>query len=772
MKKMFSVLLVITMMLSVAPIGFAASELNCWSGQYSSVSFEGRDAVKVDGNVTVNTGMSFKGVVNLTADVYATAGATISLEDASGNQAGVITLANGKINDTDTAYNEEDWNTLSIFAMTGTKKYQVYLGETFVCEGNVSTAVLPSKVSISGSELYIDNLKITEMEKSSQYVAEDLNSEYKSSNFLSADIGKTLGGHENWAIEYWGNTGLVPNVTYQAAEFNGERVARFKSYAGDEGGNGIPAVRIARGINADKKNRIIDAKFYYPSKIDGVDNEANMSIYLDGAGQKDLISLKSEGISYDSLGNVIQKNAFPKDKWFTLRIEILYESQSYDVYIDNEKVNAYPIRIDGVTYGELPGFDCINLQLHYDSEATTEVYMKDFKLSYLSALENIEVFSENFDSETAKFTLTDGYTTESMTVPSGLTLTSNATTANGHEGKGRLYNGQIDPPYDSTYEFARVTEKAPLGTTDFATYEDPSKGWAYEANQKTDARFHSSQLDLSGAEQVTVKFKFYNAAMLRRRSNAAAFDGMIVTLDKELVNNGAQAKSVARPALYFWAYNSVYLYDKTEFASREANAAPAGSPLVYHGETTGGVRKWYDAELTITPGVAEPYTLTVNGITLNYASNGNLTAEDIAELKYLSFAIASVQGGCYYIDDVSVTKSAPKAKSYVKSLYEEAIKCFSEELVRSAVATVNISEGKIDSVSISYASEISKKSKVYVAVYDGNALSEVAVFNREASGIYNAAEKDLSVNEGSLIKVFCFENSSLAPQGIFQVVKN
>lgn len=155
MKKLLSLFLALMMVFSLVNVGFASSAatINGWSGNYSVEAYSGRDAaVKISNSAAVlDPAMSFSGVVMLTADVYASSGGTISLEDGSGNQAGVITLADGKINGTQTSYSVDGWNTLKIFAMTGIKKYQVYLGDTFVCEADTTKNVIPSLAEFSSS---------------------------------------------------------------------------------------------------------------------------------------------------------------------------------------------------------------------------------------------------------------------------------------------------------------------------------------------------------------------------------------------------------------------------------------------------------------------------------------------------------------------------------------------------------------------------------------------------------------------------------------------
>lgn len=768
MKKLLSLFLAMLMVLSLTTVSFASETANGWSGSYSVEAYGGRnDAVKVNGTAVLDTKMTFKGVVMLTADVYADAGGSISLEDNSGNQAGVITLADGKINSTEIAYSVNEWNTLKIFAMTGIKKYQVYLGDTFICEADIENAVSPTKVSVSSSgDLYIDNLKLAEMEKSAKYADGDLTENYVGKNFASVDSGASLKGVEDWEIS-GSNSNNYKFYSYTAGEFSGERVAMLKTdYWPDLTTSCY--LRLSHSLNTDKKNHIIEGKFYFPSECDSFDNTAALSLFVRDTNGTifELIALNEGNIIYNSLGGVVQNNVFLEDDWFSLRIEILYETQSYDVYINDTKVNAYPIGFNNVTYGEMPAFSQLNYQLSYQTAKTTPtiVYAKDFKMSQFGEMRNVEVFSENFDSDTSKFTYTDGLTTEEMTGPVNLSLISNSTNAKGDSGKGRLYNNK-----NFKWNYKRVTEDCPLegGFAEGDSIDNYAAsnidGDNYEPRLRVDSRYHSDRLDLSGAQAVTVKFKFYNAAMSRHKTSYYAIDGMYVSLNKEITGTD-NAYNIAMPGLYFYRFADVYLNDRT---SDRANAA---NKLTYQSNGTQGVRTWYDAELTITPGEANPYLLTVNGKQKSYAANGTLTADDVAKLKYLCFANEYYYGGCYYLDDVSVSKKVVASKDYIKSLYQDSYKCYSENTVRDAVAVISLDGGKIDTVRISNASEVSDSSQVFVAVYDGTSLSKVAVFEKKTDGIYEAAEKNLSVGENSVVRVFSFANGTLVPDGIFEAV--
>ena len=108
MKKIISLYLTILMVLSIASVGFAKSPngvsaegWNGWSGNATTEInpiTESGTVVKVNGTAVVDPAMRFEGVMELTAEVYAPQGGSISLKNSKGQSAATLTLTDGVIN--------------------------------------------------------------------------------------------------------------------------------------------------------------------------------------------------------------------------------------------------------------------------------------------------------------------------------------------------------------------------------------------------------------------------------------------------------------------------------------------------------------------------------------------------------------------------------------------------------------------------------------------------------------------------------------------------
>ena len=771
MKKLLSLFLALMMVFSLVNVGFASSAatINGWSGNYSVEAYSGRDAaVKISNSATVlDPAMSFSGVVMLTADVYASSGGTISLEDGSGNQAGVITLADGKINGTQTSYSVDGWNTLKIFAMTGIKKYQVYLGDTFVCEADTTKNVIPSLAEFSSSgDIYVDNVSINQMEKKNAYPDSDITYSYKSSDFTGVEIGRRVWGLEDWTeiCEY--NTG----VWYDVAEDEG--VGRAIKMANTPNGSQVSSSRnmIRHAISTEKENNIFEMEFYIPSEVESgtgkIPNEAEIKIYARNTSMtaKGIIGIYPDNIAYNTYYH--QRYAMPKDRWFKLRIEALYEQQGVEIYVDNTKITPYPIpMLESGVYGSMPALSNVDLFLADNRAVPTLAYMRNIKFGQAKGEIVEEVFSENFNSDAAKFNYTRGKTDYGADFDT-LSLTSNATMVTGATGKGKLYSTRI---VNSDYA-TRVTESCPIvipSGDSINNYID-SAAKSETAYVQDDARFYSNAFDLSGASDVTVKFKFYNAAMSRRAGQNFAIDSMRMELHKDIIDANSAIKNVARPHLRFYRYDLVIPYD----------ANTESTELVYHSNGTNGVKTWYDAALTITPGASTPFNLNINGRTTSFGSA--FTADELSEYKYLSFEMESDYGGCYYLDDVSVSKKLATGEDYVKSLYSvDKIKTYTDtvSLPKEAEAAVEITftDGKynsgapkagykVGSVNVMN-KDIADDSKIVVATYNkDNQITDITILDKQESGVYDVTSKNMSVTADSKVKVFNLKDmSTLTP---------
>lgn len=769
MKRLISVVLVALMVLGMANVGFAKNTSGAWSGSYKVAEYEGRNnAVNVKGEATLDPAMSFSGVVMLTADVYAKEGGTVSFEDGSGNKTGEIVLANSKINGSEVSYDTSKWNTFKIFAMTGVKKYQIYLGDVFVCEAETLKNVVPSIVKFNSADMYLDNISISQMKKDEPYSSSAITYSYES-NFTEASVGTRAWGLEEWMEAPESGTG----VTYLISDDVGIGKAIKMENMPNTEQTGSSRNMMYHSTGSGKENHIFDLDLYIPDKVkkDGeqIANKATINIYGRGGDNRanSLISIYPDYIRYD--GYYGQNYTVPKNRWFNIKIEALYEQQGINIYVDNVKINPYviPLLNNGI-YGSMPEIARFDIYLRDNSEVPTVAYLKSVKLGQIKDEITQKVFTENFDSDTAKFTYTQGRTVYADDSFNTLSLTSNATTAAGETGKGKLYSTR-----NKDGNRTRVTEDCPIvipSGDSINNYLD-SEADSTTIYMKEDARFYSDAFDLQNADKVTVEFKFYNAAMSRHSSDFYAVDEMRVNLHKDIYDSSSDISAIARPYLRFNRFQNVYMYDKGK------NFEP---DLVYHSEGTNGVRKWYDAKLTITPGTSKPFSITVNGRTQEFGDTAVSTYE-LSQYKYLSFNMDPEVGGCFYLDDIAVTKSFKADKDHVKKLYStDTVKTFTNmvsESASEASVEVTFTDGKYTSgmpktgYKVGKVNVINKAiadgNKIVAAVYDDNKVTGVAILDRTENGVYDFSSKNMAVTDSSKVKVFNFENmSTIKPIGL------
>lgn len=799
MKKLLSLFLAVIMMLGIATVGFASAEISGWSGDYSVAegpqdAAERNATIKISqGTATLDAAKAFTGVVQMTVDVYAQNGGSVTLKDSGGNTAGTITLENGKINGTDTAYEINAWNTFKIFALTGVKKYQVYIvkndKDVFVCENAVQNAVNPIKAEFTSSgEMYIDNVNISQMKKTAMYPNSDITWTYRGGTFPSISTGADkninvedgfyLGGDTRSYVNYYGYDDPALGRYMKMSSYVNESIVRPSD----------AKLELMHKINQEKKNHIFDMELYIPSHIANTSYNKSGEMVTNGTvenhpeiqfGIRDVVDEKAF-----SLLNMTKKElrrsyyawdySVPVDDWFNLRFEVLYESQLFNIYIDGIQVNSIslPLSYDG-KYGDLGELKYFYIQLYDNLNSPAEVYMRNLNLGYINGERTEEVFSENFNDNTSKFVYTAGALIQEdggdVAHPDFimLSLDSNTSTATGETGVGRLHSKHAN---DQSFQY-RVTEDAPLDlnlvnvplTGENEKYIDTTAK-ASTFYYARDARYHNeTAMDLSDAESIDVSFKFYNAAMSRRTTNGAGYDSMAVMFTEQETDNDNYAKAVASPYLRFFRF--MYFDVK-----QKGNYLINPEAFTYHTDGVNGVKKWYDFNMKIVPeDLNSQYKFTINGNSTSVSPQTHITKADLAKLKYINFAIDDDNGGRFYIDDIVISKLVKLASDYIKNYYSvDVAKVYEDNIsmpaAQGASVEINFTDGKyisgvpmngykLNNITLTN-KEVLDNGKLIAAIYDGGEMTEVAIMDKKADGVYTLADKAISVTGTSLVRLF------------------
>lgn len=746
--------------------------------------------VEVNGRAIYDSATSFRGVVMLTLDAYAPNGGIVSLEDASGNCAGSFTLADGKISGTEIAYDTDSWNTFKIFAMTGTRTYEIYAvtteGDNRVLSGSQSgTCILPGRVMFEGNGLQIDNIKLEEMKKESAYLSSELNNIY-TSDFSTLADGTAIGGNEGWAVDNADDS----NYMHQATTFEGKKVLKM------EKANLVSKQHQLRKTLNVQETVVIDMKLYedttydtmYDSNDDGVaDKAAGRVPLVMGLRCKDSKGTVSvHGMSLLDLCNgavTLGKHsysvagAYIPGNWFDFKMEIMLESQSMDVYVNNTKINSSPVYLVADAGGHKV-FDYIS-QFYFQLSKTSGLgvwYAKDIKISGVTDGYTETVFSESFDSATSKFT----HTTTNASY-NNLKLDSNQA-GGGKSGVGSLYSWYKATSNSTAKKVVYVTDDTPLTKEDIIAEKNLTEftslsaaGYTFKEEGSTNDTdyeyFSSDSFSLAGADRAVIKFKYYHPASVRTTdTNPAGYTNSLLYF--RLAGQDTLSTSNA-----YTAYDTRMGYNTLDHSTAKTSVTS------YAGKTDFvRVKEWTDVTITVDPDAAKDFSITSNGKTATI--DMGMTAEQLQGMTELDFYLRSRFGGKFYLDDVSVTKLTDKKDSWLKDSYT-SYRTYECDITRENVPEIELKEvvfsdadgeygvpvanGQVKSVTVKKNNgEISDGTKLLVAVYSGDEMTDCGVSGEIAKADLSDGSEtytftDVEVAADSTVKVFWLNMNNLTP---------
>ena len=843
MKKILSLFLTVLMVLSIASVGFAKSPIgvsaegwNGWTGNATTETnpiTESGMVVKVNGTATLDPAMRFEGVMALTAEVYAPNGGSISLKNSKGQSAATLTLANGVINGSETAYSTEAWTTYKLFVMTGTKSYQVYTTaggvDTFVCNGTVDDIIAPTKIEFTGIEMYVGKVTLDEMEKARPYPDYELTTVYEM-NMSDFSEGLVKGKYNgvNWLNNRTTETTYVDtkktedtsdDITYQSrtsfvkGNYYGADAIRAKNTGADvEGVTYTTETNELTMYKTVSGNVVYDLKLYIPTTVDdGVANKAELMLNTRDTSGIMLVKLSAEnGLFAGPVFNYDRHIDLPKDKWFDLKLEILREMQGMNIYIDGVKMNEWVVELDNTDgIGDLTRFPFV---LTNAKEYAGEIYFRDLKLSTVSSTGGVvtrTLLEEGFDTAstaaaggTEQFVYTDGYTTTETAADQNMKLDSGVT-AYDRSGVGKLKKYEKANYSGTTYTNIIVSEDADStlkGVEALKPYEDTTIPEAANdgVNSLPDARYYNqTPIDLTGADEVTVTFDFYSPGISRRVTNSNSTtvmdDRLTVYLTDEAVKDAVLSSANSHP--YIEVSNRVTLSDMSV-----ATTSTGASVNIREKTSYSAFKAWKSFELTLRPGVElasssvvyKPFKIAGSEISGNtktkVPTRDGLTRDVFESLKYLSLGVNGQTGGLFYLDNLKVVSTTKLGEDYVKGYYVATeLRSFESDLTRDEIkeleyAEVRFTDGKlvdglpseiyktIDRIIIKENREVADDAKVIIGVYKGDALETAKALDYEEDGIYDVSSENISVDADSRVRVFYWSMGGLNPIDTFDAI--
>lgn len=780
MKKMLVALLAMTMILSSfgavhADVGTAVTG---WSGDgVYAVNPDGTDDVlKLTNGKTAELALKSFGAGGalVTVNFYAAAlqTSTIALLPNGKEETphGSITLsADGKVNGA-ASYTAASWHKAQLLVLPGTDQYEVYLDGKFVAAGTAHIPGLPGvpgKLKVTaGGDLYLNNVKIEKVQKQ---LDTGMNAAY-TSDFSGAAIETALSGKDGWTtptatedVEYTVAADPAPG---EAAAANVVKIVR-KTKDGN--------IRMTKKIDLTSHDVAVEA-WVYQTAYEAV-NEANaLNIFLRNGQnrQVQLVSLLRNNVyigmnpTYGQTGAAATfRDQYKAGQWVKVRAELVGETGSLNVYVDNKLVNEVPVGTKQLHNGSGDSMEAESAQLDFGEfagykELDFEVknapgiwYVKDIKVEQGEDVSGeVTLFDEDFEGNDAAlaFAHEGGNGTDQYL---NLTPVNNA-----------LSDSDISRKVGYLADLTYVSNKGTVHYLEDGSEQDTS---AVKQNSKTQeyytADFSNALSQVKNLKQLKLSFRHYTSALARKNGSTNTIrDTLQIGLSK---NAGAYSEDIGGEPRFFVQSGNIIstMTHASKPVMRNIIAKPAKSERVWN--TTEMV---YD---NLTGGV----TITANGTTKS-ADENNAPLQYMAgkgtELKHLNLQIGRVHGGGFYLDDIKVTAVCDVAKTNVKDDYTAA--AFLADAIQENPFSLDsvVTDGNtVTAVKLTKQQEASGDVYLFVASYSATGMIQCAVEKVDAQ-----LEKQQTVSlsnvidtEGaSKIKAFLFDGD-LVPLARLYTVK-
>lgn len=781
MKKMLVALLAMTMILSSfgAVHADAGTAVTGWSGDgvYAVNPVGTDDVLKLTNGKTAELALKSFGAGGalVTVDFYAAAFQTSTialLPNGKEETHGSITLsADGKVNGA-ASYTAARWHTAKLLVLPGTDQYEVYLDGTFVAAGTAHIPGLPGvpgKLKVTaGGDLYLNNVKIEKVQKQ---LDTGMNAAY-TSDFSGAAIGTALSGKDGWttptATEDVKYTVAADPAPGEAAAANVVKIER-KTTSGN--------VRMARAINLDSNDVAVEA-WVYQTAYDAA-NEANaLNIFLRNGQnrQVQLVSLLRKNVdigmnpTYGQTGAAATfNNQYTAGQWVKVRAELVGETGSLNVYVNDVLVNTVPVGTKQLHSGSGDSMEAESAQLDFGEfagykELDFEVknapgiwYVKDIKVEQGAVSQGeVTLFDEDFEGNDAASAFTHAGDTSNLS----LKVMNNALSDAAQSPK-------VGYLADHTWTQSDTVHYLEDGSgQDTSVVKQSSKTQEYYT-----ADFSNALSQVKNLKQLKLSFRHYTSALARKNGSTNTIrDTLQIGLNSsaqvyQAAKGGEPRLKIQSGNVYSGLVNNTVDRSNTKISGTASDRAWNTQEMIYD-NTTGVVT-------VSTNGVARSYCVDSRG---NKVADTDLsyTAGKGTELGHLNMEIETTNGGGYYLDDIKVTAVCDVAETNVKDDYTAA--AFLADAIQENPFSLDsvVTDGNtVTAVKLTKQQETSGDVYLFVASYSATGMIQCAVEKVDAQlkEQQTVSLTDvIDTEEASKVKAFLFDGD-LVPLARLYTVK-
>lgn len=288
------------------------------------------------------------------------------------------------------------WQNAALVIYPRTFKYEVFADNTYITEGSLSgdvvSAVSQAVFSAGGGTVYLDDFKVEQWDKA--YDDSMLTTLFEDT-FETIEMDNSLANQTGWNKNSGNAAFLFANNELAGCESENGYYARFSREESDSGDNRFWAT-VSGLSHAD--SAVVSMRLRHPSS-DTAPN-AKLNIFFNNEAGTRLIDFfvdANNGLWRGS-DHEMSRNLYTDDEWFDLKVVMNTPSGTYDVYVNNVKLNDEPVPMDNVPADAASAFTRLYFQL--DPTNYGMWYADDIRVSKLSETQTVytPVLNETFDT--------------------------------------------------------------------------------------------------------------------------------------------------------------------------------------------------------------------------------------------------------------------------------------------------------------------------------------------------------------------------------------
>ena len=471
-----------------------------------------------------------------------------------------------------------------------------------------------------------------------------------------------------------------------------------------------------RTIYSNETETVVDAAtpLFAVTEVPNAVFEANADAASLGEGSLKMILAADNGEDVEVI-NLSGANV-PEGE-FNVKVNVSAESQTADVYVNDEKVSDTPVSLLDAEKNSASVITEVALEVTGEGSVSVKsLYIKEQSPIKNPAGQSKKIlFEEDFDEATVGAPVP--YFEELGAFKKmGVSFTTvDAETGHASSNVGMLKQQN----YYSGETLTRFNDDGTVDTEAEGLASGISDTWyRYDLSKKAE-----------GVDNITLKFKYYNA----KNANSSA-DGKGVVRDRLFAGFGTVDATTGTGQLSNTSKTSVSYYVnpgemKTAFL---INGSSANGGFYSPAVKSNVFQKWVDAELSIVTASDGTVNVTIKGTDSNDTMQEQTgTIAEFPVIRNLSFELNRNYGGKYYIDDIEVSTIVTRDEDEYYT---------PEELMDISKAVITPA----------YTNDITIGDKIVLPNQPGNADSSTDVWNGTVdTSWYDASAEEYEIQTGA-----------------------